>query len=70
MIDRVIGRFYGKILERFQNLRALWVVAKGGIYSHPTDQDLSVWTPVEENATQLRWFPYTAILEPLSAAGA
>jgi hypothetical protein len=40
-------------------------VAKGGIFFHPTDEDLSAAAPVEENATQQYWFRGTAILEPL-----
>jgi hypothetical protein len=33
------------LLERFQNSRARGRPVKGGVYFHPTDEDLSVGTP-------------------------
>jgi hypothetical protein len=40
-------------------------MVQGGIYFHPSDEDLSLGTPVEENATSVKWFRCTAIVEPL-----
>jgi hypothetical protein len=39
------------MLERFHNSRTLSSIVQGGIYFHPSDEDLSLGTPVEENAT-------------------
>jgi hypothetical protein len=34
------------VLERFHNSRALSGIAQGGIYFHPSDEDLSLGAPL------------------------
>ena len=38
-------------LERFHNERAMSGIVQGGIFFHPSDEDLSPGTPAEKNAT-------------------
>jgi polysaccharide export outer membrane protein len=48
------GNNMAKTLERFQSLLALLASAKGGVYFHPTDEDLSVGNPDRKTPLGIR----------------
>jgi hypothetical protein len=54
-----------RILERFSSSREVLKSVKCGFYFHPSDEDLSPGTPVEEKATWQWCFPSAPTGEPL-----